>query len=88
MAEPPKPLRFLGSALDDLRVFPASARREAGYQLDLDDLRAFPASARREAGYQLDKVQAGFDPADWKPMNTVGQGVREIRIRDKGPRSG
>jgi phage-related protein len=29
-----KRLRFRGTALDDLRAFPASARREAGYQLD------------------------------------------------------
>ncbi|WP_153100178.1 type II toxin-antitoxin system RelE/ParE family toxin [Paraburkholderia hayleyella] len=58
----PKPLEFRGSALDDLR--------------------AFPAAARREAGHQLDQVQSGRDPDDWKPMPTVGQGVREIRIRD------
>ncbi|MEI9412665.1 type II toxin-antitoxin system RelE/ParE family toxin [Mesorhizobium salmacidum] len=50
----------------------------------LDDLRAFPAAARREAGHQLDQVQNGREPDDWKPMNTVGQGVREIRIRDAG----
>lgn len=50
----------------------------------LDDLRAFPASARREAGYQLGKVQHGLDPNDWKPLNTVGRGVQEIRIRDMG----
>lgn len=49
----------------------------------LDDLRAFPQAARREAGYQLDKVQAGEAAVDWKPMPTVGQGVREIRIRDE-----
>ena len=48
----------------------------------LDDLRAFPQAARREAGYQLDRVQHGREPDDWKPMNTVGRGVREIRIRD------
>ena len=48
----------------------------------LDELRAFPLSARREAGHQLDQVQNGQEPADWKPMNTVGQGVKEIRIRD------
>jgi phage-related protein len=48
----------------------------------LEDLRAFPEAARREAGYQLDQVQHGHEPDDWKPMNTVGQGVREIRIRD------
>lgn len=29
-----KPVEFRGSALDDLRAFPTSARREAGYQLD------------------------------------------------------
>lgn len=48
----------------------------------LDDLRAFPLAARREAGYQLDRVQNGQEPNDWKPMNSVGQGVQEIRIRD------
>lgn len=49
----------------------------------LDDLRAFPLQARREAGYQLDNVQNGLEPDDWKPMGTVGQGVKEIRIRDE-----
>ncbi|WP_255595162.1 type II toxin-antitoxin system RelE/ParE family toxin [Achromobacter sp. ACM05] len=48
----------------------------------LDDLRALPLSARREAGYQIDRVQRGLEPDDWKPMSTVGPGVREIRIRD------
>ena len=31
----PKPVEFRGSALDDLRSFPLSARREAGFQIDL-----------------------------------------------------
>jgi phage-related protein len=48
----------------------------------LEDLRAFPLPARREAGHQLDQVQKGREPDDWKPMHSVGQGVREIRIRD------
>lgn len=48
----------------------------------LDDLRAFPLPARREAGHQIDLVQHGHDPDDWKPMVSVGRGVREIRIRD------
>lgn len=48
----------------------------------LDDLRTFPLAAKREAGHQLDRVQNGQEPDDWKPMNTVGQGVKEIRIRD------
>lgn len=49
----------------------------------LDDLRQFPTDAKQEAGYQLDKVQHGLEPADWKPMKTVGDGVKEIRIRDE-----
>ena len=50
----------------------------------LEDLRAFPRAPRREAGYQLDRVQFGLEPSDWKPMTTVGGGVREIRIHHKG----
>jgi phage-related protein len=47
-----------------------------------EDLRSFPDDARREAGFQLDKVQRGLEPDDWKPMTTVGPGVREIRISE------
>ena len=36
----------------------------------------------RKPDTDLDKIQRGFEPNDWKPMNTVGRGVREIRIRD------
>lgn len=49
----------------------------------LDALRAFPESAKREAGYQLDKVQHGYEPDDWKPMSSIGSGVREIRVWDE-----
>jgi phage-related protein len=48
----------------------------------LAHIRAFPGGARREAGYQLDRVQRGLDPDDWKPLTSVGHGVREIRVRD------
>ncbi len=50
----------------------------------LKAVREFPALAKREAGYQLDRVQHGLDPMDWKPMKSVGQGVREIRIQHEG----
>src|SRR3546814_2269289 len=46
------------------------------------DVRAFPEDARTDAGWQLELVQRGDDPDDWKPMKTVGQGVREIRLRE------
>jgi len=48
-----------------------------------EDLCAFPRPVRREAGYQLGLVQEGENPDDWKPMPTIGTGVREIRIRDE-----
>lgn len=34
--------------------------------------------------YQLGFVQLGFEPEDWKPMSTIGPGVREIRIHVDG----
>lgn len=45
-------------------------------------LREFPDDARSEAGFQLRRVQDGQDPVDWKPMTTIGPGVREIRVRE------
>ncbi len=47
----------------------------------LDDLRDFPADARNDAGHQLYRVQRGLNPDDWKPMPSIGAGVREIRYR-------
>lgn len=48
----------------------------------LDVIRSFPVSVRRVVGYQIERVQRGLDPDDWKPMKTVGPGVREIRVRE------
>jgi phage-related protein len=45
-------------------------------------LRAFPDGPRRDAGFQLDRVQRGLDPDSWKPVQSIGPGVREIRVRD------
>ena len=46
-----------------------------------DRLRDFPPDARARAGFELREVQKGDDPTDWKPMKTIGAGVREVRIR-------
>jgi len=50
----------------------------------LEDLSRFPAEAKRAAGFELWQVQSGLDPSDWKPMSSVGIGVREIRIHVGG----
>ena len=60
---------------DKLLMWLGSSRR---------DLRAFPALARRLAGFQLRRVQQGLEPDDWKPVQTVGPGVREMRIHTAG----
>ena len=46
------------------------------------DLKGFPEAARRKAGFQLDRVQRGLEPDDWKPMTSIGAGVREIRVKE------
>jgi phage-related protein len=45
-------------------------------------LRRFPEGARADVGFQLYQAQRAQDPRDWKPMSSVGPGVREIRVRD------
>jgi len=50
----------------------------------LDDLRNFPDEARRAAGFELRAVQNGLEPSDWKPMQVIGSGVKEIRIHALG----
>ncbi|PJK11061.1 hypothetical protein CO608_00905 [Lysobacteraceae bacterium NML08-0793] len=47
-------------------------------------LQAFPEDARRAMGRQLLRVQSGLDPLDWKPMKTIGAGVREVRVKTGG----
>jgi phage-related protein len=46
------------------------------------DLKNLPAAVMDDIGHQLFLVQCGFEPDDWKPMTTVGAGVKEIRVKD------
>lgn len=45
---------------------------------------SFPIDAKRGAGFEISKVQEGKEPSDWKPMASIGVGVKEIRIHSKG----
>ncbi|MDZ7670961.1 MAG: type II toxin-antitoxin system RelE/ParE family toxin [Gammaproteobacteria bacterium] len=47
-------------------------------------LRGFPKQVRIDFGTELRRLQEGMDPVNWKPMPTVGQGVREIRVSYRG----
>jgi phage-related protein len=48
-----------------------------------EDLRKFPKTVQGAVGFELFRVQSGLEPKDWKPMTSVGTGVREIRVRDE-----
>jgi phage-related protein len=50
----------------------------------LDRVREFSSDARQLAGFELWEVQQGKEPSAWKPMPTVGLGVREIRVHADG----
>jgi phage-related protein len=45
-----------------------------------DDLRSFPKTVRKRAGTQLRFVELGLEPTDWKPMASIGPGVRAKEI--------
>lgn len=80
--QPPRPA-LPASPLDTNVDISAAPKLLSFLGSSLEDLRAFPEAARREAGYQLHQVQQGLDPDSWKPMPSVGSGVREIRVRDQ-----
>ena len=48
------------------------------------DVKSFPEKVRRIVGTELMAVQSGYEPSDWKPMSSIGPGVREIRVQYEG----
>ncbi len=50
----------------------------------LDVVRSFSVDVKRAIGFQIERLQNGLEPDDWKPMKSIGQGVREIRVRQGG----
>ena len=49
-----------------------------------EEVRKWPPRVREEMGGQLNKVEYGGEPQDFKPMQTIGQGVNEIRVSEEG----
>ena len=43
----------------------------------------WPEDMRREGGFQLGRIQQGLEPDNYRPMSTIGTGVREIKLQDK-----
>jgi len=47
-------------------------------------VRGWPGVTKRQAGAELFRLQLGSDPIHWRPMKSVGPGVREIKIDEGG----
>lgn len=43
-------------------------------------IRKFPDQTRMDAGYQIYRLQKGLMPTDFKTMQSIGNGVSEIRL--------
>ena len=50
----------------------------------LNELRSWPKSVTEDMGQELLSVQRGRDPSDWKPLPSIGAGVKEIRVAQNG----
>lgn len=43
----------------------------------------WPEQMCKDGGFQLGRVQQGFEPDNYKPMPSIGSGVREIKLQDE-----
>src|SRR6202035_2913314 len=58
--------------------------RDRGGQVRLLRVKAFSKPVRQQVGFELEMVQHGMEPSDWKPMPSIGPGVRAIRVHADG----
>ena len=42
----------------------------------------WPVEMRKEGGFQLGRIQQGLEPNNYRPMPTIGAGVKEIKLQD------
>lgn len=50
----------------------------------LESVKTFPFRIRRAVGTELRRLQQGLEPTNWKPMKSIGLGVREVRVNIDG----
>ena len=80
-----KPLEFVGSSLDDLREFPAEARRAAGFELGfvqrgLDSLDWKPLKKKPTKSSGNVFVDLGFDPAEAAVLQMRSNLMSDLRL--------
>lgn len=55
----------------------------AFFDESLEVIKDFALKAKRDLGHKLDRIQRDGNSHDWKPMKSIGTGVREIRGKDE-----
>lgn len=45
------------------------------------EVRELPEWARHDIGKDLNRVQRGLEPSSWAPMEQIGAGVREVKVK-------
>ena len=48
-----------------------------------EDVKEFPEAVQDSVGFELYRIQCGLQPKDWKPMTSIGTGVKEVRVREE-----
>jgi phage-related protein len=46
-------------------------------------IRSFSLDVQKYFALNFRMLERGLEPLDWKPMKSIGLGVREIRVKDK-----
>jgi phage-related protein len=70
----PKPLRWIGSSLKDLRSFPAAVRLDIGYALYVAQMGELDPSAKPMKGFggsSVMEIVAPFEGNTWRAIYTV-----------------
>lgn len=43
----------------------------------------WPVEMRKAGGFQLGRVQQGLEPNNYRPMPSIGAGVKEVKLQDE-----
>jgi phage-related protein len=46
-------------------------------------MRSFSLDVQKDFALNFHMLERGLEPLDWKPMKSIGLGVREIRVKDR-----
>ncbi len=71
----PEPENFKIELADEKEVRPAKLAEE----IKEDS----PVEMRKAGGFQLGRVQQGLEPNNYRPMPSIGAGVKEIKLQDE-----